>query len=756
MLLAVLLLPSCSSDLEEMMEFQKQEELTATVPVYQYPSATRLAISEDLTNLTWKSGDKFGLYYSGTSSDVSAAFTVKTGGSTVGTFTNEGFTLNKSASYYAFYPYNSSATPSAASMTFTGQTQAANNDAAHIAAKNYMYAKVTTSSTGVPSAVNFKNVGAILQFRLSPAAGTYKSLAVKSSSGKFITAGKLNMTTGAVTSTSTSLTQILALNNITVASGEELVANMLVAPVDLSASKLTLTLTDTSDKTTSVTVSGDKIESGCIYQFSASAGAYASLKLGTSFNTAIKTLVAGTATDYTTVDDKVKSIVFDVNSARIGGVVVSLASSPSKIFANYADGVVTLSTAAPTIRLYSNSSYLFNGFNALTKIEGLTDVNTSNVTDMSYMFRQCKALTSIDLTSFNTSKVTNMSCMFSACYDLTNLDLSSFDTSSVTKMTSMFNKCTSLKSLILGDKFSISGSASLTGMCTSMSTLSNACTVTCLTATGTAMRASSSFPTAPVFTWKYLDEAAPTESTLLGGTSFNKAVKTLVAGTATDYTVADTSVKTIKFVVNSTSTTGTVVSASTSKAPIYASYSSGVLTIKTKAPVIKLSANSSYLLNGFSGVTSIVGLENVNTANVTNMSYMFRQCKALSNLDLKKFNTSKVTNMSCMFSACYLLSNLDLSSFNTPNVLNMTSLFNKCNSLSILKLGEKFVISDKVSIGSMCNEMSTVSNACTITCLPEVKAAMKTSANFPTTPKFSWVTGEPDGYIATGPGYVFE
>ena len=79
----------------------------------------------------------------------------------------------------------------------------------------------------------------------------------------------------------------------------------------------------------------------------------------------------------------------------------------------------------------------------------LSGFNTSNVTNMEYMFRNCSSLTSIDLKNFNTSKVTNMSYMFYECSSLINLDLSGFNTSSVTTMNDMFMLCESLMSLDL-------------------------------------------------------------------------------------------------------------------------------------------------------------------------------------------------------------------------------------------------------------------------------------------------------------------
>ena len=79
----------------------------------------------------------------------------------------------------------------------------------------------------------------------------------------------------------------------------------------------------------------------------------------------------------------------------------------------------------------------------------LSGFNTSNVTNMEYMFRNCSSLTSIELKNFNTSKVTNMSYMFYECSSLINLDLSGFNTSSVTTMNDMFMLCESLMSLDL-------------------------------------------------------------------------------------------------------------------------------------------------------------------------------------------------------------------------------------------------------------------------------------------------------------------
>ena len=53
------------------------------------------------------------------------------------------------------------------------------------------------------------------------------------------------------------------------------------------------------------------------------------------------------------------------------------------------------------------------------------------------MFRACSNLESVDLTNLDTSQVTDMGWMFCGCSGLTNLDVSNFDTSQVTFMSCM-------------------------------------------------------------------------------------------------------------------------------------------------------------------------------------------------------------------------------------------------------------------------------------------------------------------------------
>ncbi len=95
----------------------------------------------------------------------------------------------------------------------------------------------------------------------------------------------------------------------------------------------------------------------------------------------------------------------------------------------------------------------FQGMTKLKSIEGLEYLNTSDVTDMQYMFGSCENLKSVDVSHFNTEKVTSMKEMFYKCSSLTTLDLSNFNTATVTAFSEMFSQCAALKTIYVSAQF---------------------------------------------------------------------------------------------------------------------------------------------------------------------------------------------------------------------------------------------------------------------------------------------------------------
>ena len=93
----------------------------------------------------------------------------------------------------------------------------------------------------------------------------------------------------------------------------------------------------------------------------------------------------------------------------------------------------------------------------------LSSFNTSNVTDMSFMFNGSEAATIKGLKKFNTSKVTNMNGMFSAT-QLSTLDLSNFNTSNVIDMSKMFYNNKKLTTIYVSNNFVTSKVTNSTNM----------------------------------------------------------------------------------------------------------------------------------------------------------------------------------------------------------------------------------------------------------------------------------------------------
>ena len=101
--------------------------------------------------------------------------------------------------------------------------------------------------------------------------------------------------------------------------------------------------------------------------------------------------------------------------------------------------------------LPQSTKFWFLNLKKLEEIEGLTNLNTSEVTTMMGMFDGCKSLTSLDLSNFNTENVQDMRGMFDGCKSLTSLNLSNFKTENVQDMSLMFSGCQNLTSLNLSN-----------------------------------------------------------------------------------------------------------------------------------------------------------------------------------------------------------------------------------------------------------------------------------------------------------------
>ncbi len=119
-------------------------------------------------------------------------------------------------------------------------------------------------------------------------------------------------------------------------------------------------------------------------------------------------------------------------------------------------GDLTAVTIDASCNNYNGTSLnlLFGDFSGLTTINGLENLNTVGVQDMSNMFAGCSSLTALDLSSFNTASVESLLSMFDGCSSLTTVDLSSWNTAKVWTTYAMFRDCSNLENIYVGDGWS--------------------------------------------------------------------------------------------------------------------------------------------------------------------------------------------------------------------------------------------------------------------------------------------------------------
>ena len=295
---------------------------------------------------------------------------------------------------------------------------------------------------------------------------------------------------------------------------------------------------------------------------------------------------------------------------------------------------------------------LFMGMEELETIDNLSYLNTSDVTDMSQMFRNTPSLTSADLSSFDTRAVTtmlgmfqqsgfeeldlssfvtdnviNMSSMFQAS-NLHHIDVSSFNTSKVTTMRDMFGYSHDLIDIKGLDEFDTQTVISMEGMFWFANSLKSLDL--------------SHFNTKNVTNMAYMFASAHS-LTDLNIESFRtdkvQDMRRMFLGTwgldYLDLSHFDTSAVT----------------------------------------------DMNHMFAGSRIVNLDIDRENFDTSSVTDMSLMFAHTRNLERIDLSGFDTRAVTNMEAMFWMADTLTELDLSSFETPALTRMNEMFDEARAL---------------------------------------------------------------------------
>ena len=283
----------------------------------------------------------------------------------------------------------------------------------------------------------------------------------------------------------------------------------------------------------------------------------------------------------------------------------------------------------------------------LTTIEGIEYFNTENVTNMRYMFGGCRSLKSLDLTNFNTENVTDMYYMFAYCTSLESLDLTNFNTAKVTNMAGMFQSCYALKTIYASDKF-------VTDQVTES---------TCMFSDCLNLKDYTSSKEDHTYA-----NCGPT-----GYFTYGRG-----------YAMFDAATGTLTFSYKGVKPEGAYDLNEGDNTPEWISKNSYVKKVVFDASFAYTRPTSFFSwFRGCENLTTIEGIEYLNTENVENMSSMFRDCYALESLDLSSFNTAKVTSMSRMFYICKALTTIYASDkFVTNKVTNGNDMFYGCEKLN--------------------------------------------------------------------------
>ncbi len=338
---------------------------------------------------------------------------------------------------------------------------------------------------------------------------------------------------------------------------------------------------------------------------------------------------------------------------------------------------VTKLVFEPSFKKFNPTSTVkwFMFMSNLTSIEGISNLNTSDITNMHEMFEGCSALEELDLTSFSTSNVIDMGLMFSGAYNLKILDVSSFDMSKALYTSGMFSSCSNLENLSISPSmYNLDEDA-----CKYVGSPENPCLIIAPEGFDFGVDTSGDY-----FVWK---------------SGYFKIENATTPAEKEAYAVYNNGTFTFYYDELKTSREGQVYSTDEADyeygVPKWLQYNGNSFD-QTLTDVTKVVFDPSYAdarptktaewFLDMSNLTTIEGMEYLNTSNVGEMENMFSGCGSLTSIDLSHFDTSNVFNMYGLFAFCYNLQELDLSNFDTSNVTNMNSAFVWCSSLKSINV----------------------------------------------------------------------
>ena len=346
------------------------------------------------------------------------------------------------------------------------------------------------------------------------------------------------------------------------------------------------------------------------------------LKNGSDFNSAAKT-VSG---DYSmptiwTANTYITSIAIDTRSSVTTGTEIQAPSSDVPIYANFDNGVLTLSTSANKIYLPSNAQNMFCEMRGLTTFVNFSKLAGDDVTNAASMFYNCDGL--VDFPDMSLPQANTVADMFQDCSSLETVGTISIPSAGT--VYEMFQTCSSLVSVQNIQMDAADNASSMFQDCTALTTLT------------------------------------------LSGVDNN----TLTSMGRMFQNCSSLENLTFSPVSNKVTQVNRMFSNCQKLASVDVSGISGSLTM------------CDAMFYNCSALTGITFNDGFNTSNITDFSDMFYRCSSLTSLDISMFDTHFATTMSEMFCVCSKLATLTTgTNFATNNLTNAYNMFNGCQKLT--------------------------------------------------------------------------
>lgn len=428
---------------------------------------------------------------------------------------------------------------------------------------------------------------------------------------------------------------------------------------------------------------------------------------------------------------------------------------------NISDNVVDVRVEDKGIRPTSTARW-FQSFKNCTGFT-LYNLDTSKVTDMSYMFYDCRALPALDIAFLDVSNVESAYAMFSGCQSLKYLYSASTTEWKIPASGLMFENCRVLqgsngtvydRNNVTGSyaradglngqpgyfnavyTFDLVGDLKISGVAKEGETLTALASDVHASASGLQTNAGKlayqwfrddtpiEGATGETYTLTSEDASCSihcvlTASNSSGSITSNK-IGPITAAKPEAFAVYSADDNSLNFYKRSSVPSAGETFEGKAATEVYTGFEeqaarpwSGQAANVTNITFVDKGITPVSTTSWFSAFTKLLdinGLSKLDTSKVTSMQNMFNNCRSLTSFDISSFDTSQVTDMRSMFNGCYKLASLDLSNFDTSNVTNMKMMFTNCSALTSLDLSsfDTSGASDISFMFSNCKTLETI------------------------------------------------